>query len=301
MAATDAPALYIAHDDDTVIVSALPLTVAGGRAETFVWGKVVEISPADAPAVPATARQVRGLGVVVIVGGFGLNCAGFQQGLLVGLLGLVLVLVGFARGVAVRPGVIAAPQLQARPEQHHVLVHDADREVFSDAVELGQRASATWPLLGDLIDVAAAEWLLTHALLDLAGALEQRQELRELRGDVAGHVGRRSPADPQVRDLSARLAAADVALAGLDDDIERRVGGLRAVAVAGEEFVRDEEVRDLTRRVDEAIGRLASVDSPGSQDSGAELAGHLEAVLRAYRELADQRGSDGEPTSAAGV
>lgn len=206
--------------------------------------------------------------------------------LLVGgaLLGGLFILVGVAAGGGValsgwrrRPGVISAPRLGSDREQHHVLVDDRDRKVFSDAVDLCQRTSETWPALGALIDVPIAEQQLARALFDLAGALERRQELRELHAELAKHDG--------AFELAPRIMKATSALAELDEQVTRRLAALNAVAVAGEELIRDQEIDALAREADEALARLTSAGPEIASDAGAELAERTEAVLRAYREL----------------
>src|SRR5690349_13254240 len=130
------PSLYVAHDDELVIVSRLPLEVVGGRGLSFGWGSVVEVTPADQPGDrgPVTG-VVYGLAIFSgVLGGL----------LLVGgaVLGGLFILVGVAAGGGMalsgwrrRPGVISAPRLGSDREQHHVLVDDRDRKVFSDAID----------------------------------------------------------------------------------------------------------------------------------------------------------------------
>jgi len=270
-----APALYVAHDDKLVIVSTLPLEVVGGRGVTFGWGSVLEVTPADPPGDRGPMiGVVFGLGTVgaaLLLGG-----AAAVGGGLLGM-GLVAGLGSAWHRWRKRPGVISAPQLQSNRDQHHVLVDEADRKVFSDAIDLCQRTSETWPSLGALIDVPLAERQLAHALFDLAGALERRQELQELRAELAEHDG--------AFELAPRMAKATTALAALDDEVARRLATLNAVAVAGEELIRDEEIDALGRQADETLARLTSAEPSTVPDAGSELAERTEAVLRAYREL----------------
>ena len=272
------PSLYVAHDDELVIVSRLPLEVAGGRGLSFGWGSVVEVTPADEPADRGPFEGLLyGFALIFgIVGGLMLLGGALVGGLLV-LAGIA------AAGGAVlyrmrrRPGVISAPSFESDRAQHHVLVDDRDREVFSDAIDLCQRTSETWPALGALIDVPMAERQLAQALFDLAGALERRQEIRELHAELARHDG--------AFELAPRMAKATSTLAELDGEVTQRLAALHAVAVAGEELVRDQEIEALAREADEALARLASAGPGISADVGSELAERTEAVLRAYREL----------------
>ncbi|GIM89565.1 hypothetical protein [Paractinoplanes toevensis] len=272
------PALYVAHDDRLVIASRLPLGVVGGRGLSFRWGSVVEITPADRPGDPGPLTGVLyGLGFILGLAGVLLVVGG-------ALGGGLLVLAGMATGggpalhrYRQRPGVISAPRLSGDREQHHVLIDERDRKVFSDAIDVCQRASETWPALGALIDVPIAERQLAHALFDLAGALERRQELRELHAELTEHDG--------AFELAARTIRATAALAELDDEVSRRLATLDTVAVAGEELIRDQEIAALAREADETLARLTSTGPANETDAGSELAERTEAVLRAYREL----------------
>ncbi len=272
------PALYVAHDDKMVIVSRLPLEVVGGRGISYGWGSVLEVTPADPPGETAPLAVVLyGLAAILgIAGGVTLLANPLAGGVLV----LVAALAG--GGAALhswrqRPGVISAPSLESGREQHHVLVEARDRQVFSDAIDLCQRTSETWPALGALIDVPLAERQLAQALFDLAGALERRQELRELHAELAQHDG--------AFELAPRMLKATDALAELDDEVAQRLATLHAVAVAGEELIRDQEIDALVRDADEALARLTSAGPAMMPDAGSELAERTAAVLRAYREL----------------
>ena len=272
------PSLYVAHDDKMVIVSRLPLAVVGGRGLSFRWGSVLEVTPAEPPGERGPLTVVLySLGAIFGLFGGLLLLGGVPEG------GLpVLVAVGAGGGAALyrwrqRPGVIAAPLLESDRAQHHTLVDDRDRKVFSDAIDLCQRTSETWPSLGALIDVPVAERQLAQALFDLAGALERRQELRELHADLAEHDG--------AFELAPRMAKATAALAELDAEVSQRLATLNAVAVAGEELIRDQEIGALAREADEALARLTSAGPAIAPDAGSELAERTEAVLRAYREL----------------
>ena len=272
------PSLYVAHDDKLVIVSRLPLEVVGGRGLSFGWGSVVEVTPAEQPGDQRPLTGVPyGLGIIFGIVGVLLLLGGAPWGGLLVLLGVAAgggtALYGWRR----RPGVISAPRLGSDREQHHVLFDDRDRKMFSDAIDLCQRTSETWPALGALIDVPMAERQLAQALFDLAGALERRQELRELHAELAKHDG--------AFELAPRMVKATSALAEVDDEVAQRLATLNTVAVAGEELIRDQEIDALAREADEALARLTSAGPAIVADAGSELAERTEAVLRAYREL----------------
>jgi len=143
--------------------------------------------------------------------------------------------------------------------------------------EVVRRALMQGRLTGELVDVPIAERQLAQALFDLAGALERRQELRELHAELSRHDG--------AAELAPRVAKAASVLAELDDEVTRRLAALNAVAMAGEELIRDQEIGALASEADAALDRLTSAGPAIGADAGSELAERTEAVLRAYREL----------------
>ncbi|NJC71240.1 hypothetical protein HC031_16185 [Planosporangium thailandense] len=291
MGAVDPPMLYVAHDDQMVIVSTLPLRIRGGRAETFRWGSVVEISPADPGEDTVGVRELRRFAVLLLVVAVLFACVRSGWWLIPALGGTVCLAASVVGGWLRREGAILAPEIDRRPDEHRVLIDDEDREAFSEAIDLGERISKTWPALHGLIDTAAAGRQLAHALWELAGLLERRQDLREVRDDLAEKDHDGLPADsPAVRELRAQREKVAAALADLDADVHRRLSDLTATALAGENFLREQEIGELIRDTDQRLAELTPHDLPGGPESGAALAEHTQAVLAAYRDLTDKYG-----------
>ena len=184
------------------------------------------------------------------------------------------------------PGVLAAPELEQRRAEHHVLIDAEERSTFAEAMDVARRIVAVWPRLHDLVDAQAAELLVANALRELAGVLERRQSMRELRDDLGTQRLDDLPADnPAVLSLTDRRSRVAAALTSLDAEVERRMTDLRTTAVAGENFVREREIGAVTASADRELARLTPVDLPGTADPGTELAARTDAVLTAYREL----------------
>ncbi|GAA1618471.1 hypothetical protein [Actinoplanes couchii] len=279
------PSLYVAHDDRMVIVSRLPLKIAGGSGYSYSWGDVLELTPADqgvrrGPWVGFLYILRAVIGIFIASNLIGLVSSNDVLPALAVAAGVTLAVLGWRR----KPGVIEAPHLGTDRAEHHVLVEDQDRMVFSDAIDLCRRTSETWPALGDLIDVPTAKRQLAQALFDIAGVLERRQELRELHDELAEHAG--------APELAPRLAKATEALVDVDDELTRRLATLNAVAVTGEQLIHDERIGALAREADEVLTRLASPPPAAVPDAASELAERTEAVLRAYRELTDRAPAD---------
>ncbi|BCB90889.1 hypothetical protein Psuf_082020 [Phytohabitans suffuscus] len=118
------------------------------------------------------------------------------------------------------------------------------------------------------------------------------------RAEAAGHLDRQphhglTADNPAVRELLARRERLTGALSSLDADVARRVAGLEATAVAGESFLREREIHQMTSRVDRTLANLAPGELAGAPDSGVELADEVEAVLAVYRELDERYGAGG--------
>jgi hypothetical protein len=282
----DLPMLYVAHDDTMAIVSVLPLKIRGGRADTYRWGSVLEISPAPPGEGMDVRAMCRFVAYILLAFSVLLMCGHVQWWPVILLVGFVILGVAAVYPVGRTAGVILAPELHRRRDDHKVLVDEDDRAAMSEAIDIGERISSAWPALQGMVDTAVAERLLAHALWELAGVLERRQGLREMRDDLAEQHHDDLPADSRAaRDLLAQREKVTSALAGLDAEVDRHLGDLTATAVAGENFIREQEIGKLVRDADEKLAKLAPHDLPAESKSGARLADQTEAVLTAYREL----------------
>ncbi|WP_127500782.1 hypothetical protein [Actinoplanes solisilvae] len=235
------PILYVAHDDELTIVSWLPLKVTAGRWRSLSWGRVVQLTPAEkGPDRRRLTRALYGGGVASVVLGGAYLAGGAVGGAVLAFLGVAAVTGGWGYGWWQRPGVISAPRLESDRDQHHVLTGARDRALFAQAADLCRRSAETWPALGALVDVPVAERQLAQAMFDLAGALEKRQELRELHAGLAEHDG--------ASELAGHVATTTTVLAEFDTEIRRRLATLAAVVKAGEDFIRDQEIAELASR-----------------------------------------------------
>jgi hypothetical protein len=291
VAPVDPPALYVAHDERMAIVSILPLKIQGGGAETYRWGSILEISPAPPGEGVDVRSTFRFAAYILLALSVLLICAQVRWWPVILMIGFVTLVIAVAYPAQRKAGVILAPEMHRRRDDHKILIDDDDRAAMSEAIDIGERISQTWPLLQGLVDTTAAERLLAHALWELAGVLERRQGLREMRDDLAGQHHDDLPADSRAaRDLLAQREKVAAALAGLDAEVDRHVADLTAAAIAGENFIREREIGQLVRETDERLAMLAPHDLPGEQKSGAELADQTQAVLTAYRDLTTRYG-----------
>lgn len=284
--------LFVARDDTVVVVSNAPLKLAGGRADTHRWGSVLEISPPESGNLPMIERVAGWSAFWLFVATILPVAAGMAWWPVPLLFSVIAVAVRVFVPWLRQPGVVPVPDPDQRPAGCHLLFDDEDREIFLGAMDLGERAFRTWPLLGDLVDAPVAQRLMAHALFDLAAILERRQGLRELLDLVAERAPEAAEHDgPAARRLQRQEEEITASLTELDSEIDRRIADLTAVAVAGESFIREREMSELARDVDQALVELRPEELPSQQDPGAELADQTEAVLSAYRELNVRYGS----------
>jgi hypothetical protein len=93
------------------------------------------------------------------------------------------------------------------------------------------------------------------------------------------------PDNPVVITMQAQQNRIVAGLAALDAEVERRMADLTAAAVAGESFIREQHIGELTASVDAELSRLAPLELPGATDPGEDLAAGTQLVLAAYRDL----------------
>lgn len=286
MKPADRPALYVAQDDTMDIISAVPLRIEGGGADLHRFGAILQLTPGTGEDAGSPAQVGRGFALFLLLIAAAMVFAEMSWW----PVPVVLAVAGWqaseywARHQG--PGVLAAPELEQRRSEHHVLIDTEDRITFAEAIGVARRIVDVWPHLHGLVDSDAAELLVANALRELAGVLERRQSMREMRDDLSTQRLDDLPADnPAVLNLADRRGRVAAALTSLDAEVERRMTDLRTTAVVGENFVREREIGAVTDSVDRELARLVPVDLPGPADPGTELAGRIDAVLAAYREL----------------
>jgi hypothetical protein len=287
------PSLYIGHDRAMTVVSTQPLKVERGGAGTIRWGRVAELIPGGPAAGFTTARRLLALSIALFAVAAGIAAFGTAWAWLPALAAAaVLVASGSLEGKQRRPGAILAPEFDRQAEQTVLLVDRQARDDMWAAINVGKRIWWALPALAGMVDTDATERLLASALFDLAKVLKQRQEVRGLVNELGQQRHHGLPADsPAVRKLVAQRDRLTQALSDLDADVARRMAGLEATAVAGETFIREREIHQVTDRVDQTLASLAPSGFPGTPDSGVELADEVEAVLAVYRELNERYGA----------
>ncbi|GAA4243275.1 hypothetical protein [Dactylosporangium darangshiense] len=284
------PRLYVATDRTKVIVARWPLDTSRKCARRE-WAGVVEVDANRVVAdrfrgeLNALAARSKPLAALALLSAVVASCMGSWTWVLV----LFVVAFAIAIGGALPPS-SASAFVDARYARRHPGDHvflDASKEggTFLHILPTAERAASTWPELRGLIDEQEVGPLLTDGLWDLAQRLERRQAVRKALASLTVQDKAALPSFSSVfRDLVAKQAQARKLLAELDAEVEMKSAQLRAAAEVGEAFIAERRVADRLRAVDEVLRDDAS-HAIGAGEQTELLAGQVEAVVRAYREL----------------
>jgi hypothetical protein len=314
---------WLLSDAERTVVSTRPVSVPGGRRTRRGW--LVEVTM---PAGNRLGRHGVLLSTrVVTVLGLGLLCAVFTVADLlvparVACLALLAAFVwtgvayrrtnrlaalvrggsapGPATGSAPAPrtlrlitssvrrritGSVTAGDAHSADGDVHVLTSTEDRQDLYRGLRLAERIwtdRAVLHLDGDAGPVLGA------AVRDLAGALVQRQRLREIWNGIDRHDDAGLPHDsPAVLAARQQGERADALWADLDREVNVHLGSLTAAAESGASLIREIELGNAARRTRVAL------DSLGAPSSSAPVTGlGAEAFANAYRDLATRYGRD---------
>ncbi|GIE30034.1 hypothetical protein Ait01nite_030790 [Actinoplanes italicus] len=275
--------LHAGVDAEKVVVSPYPIKVRSGVVRRERTGTLVETVPrmpsgrSREDRVTFAARLALPLLFVSAV----LAASGFSWWLAAGGSAVLVAAMWRRQARAAQEAAFAVP----RDGESRVLWSVPERAAFAGALDASRRVRRTWPALDGMIDPVLADRSLTRALGELADVLARRQELRRLRGDLAGVRDADIPMDsPAKLAADAARERADVAWREAGDAANRILGSIDAAARAGEGFIRERQVAATARHAERTLARVAGV--PATADSGPDLAGRTEAVIAAYRDLA---------------
>ncbi len=277
--------LWIASDDEQVVVALCPLRISGEQLK-HEWGNLTDLRVL--PPLPRSSGA-DGLPVATLLAvslGGALCFSGAPPMVALILAGLAALVV-YARSLRKDlPGRVVAPGLKKYPDIHRVLDAPEEREDFLDLVELAERVGQVLPALNGMVDPADSAKALAQALWDGADILNRRKELRSVveglkRHDHAGL----SEASRAVQYLAAQRTKASDLLEQVDAELARLAANLEAAAIAGENFSREQELLDAALQAEETLVGLASQELIAGSDASEQLAEETSAVLDAYREL----------------
>jgi hypothetical protein len=287
--------LYVARDDKVTAVSRGRLRMSGAHPVRRDWRALVEVTA----STPSPRRSPADAALVVLppvlAGSLTAAFAPVEAGFAVG--GVVFFAMSYLgpliRGrAALSSGPLLlssrAGRAALRPHRADTLLlsSPAERAALDHAIATADGIVETWPALGSLIDVPAAEGMLAEALWEIAGVLSRRQELSRVLADLSRpEFAAVATTGQTARELHAHLKATRAALSRIEMDLSRREASLRRAREAGRDFIRDQDLRRAIRAADESL-RAGPEDFPGGPaDPGADLAEHTQSVLAAYREL----------------
>lgn len=283
--------LYVGADENAFVVSSRPLKLAAGRGLRRRHGSMVEVVPVE-PGGPSLRGVAAPLVAFLAALNLLLTALGLPWALPAAVSAVVLVVIIRALQRANARGVLAAPAAG----DGHVLHAWADRETMARCLTVAKRIRRTWPGLRHMIDPAQADPQLARALAGLAGVLARRQEIRRLREELAAVRADGLAADsPAVRALREQRDQVEALWCDVDAEVEQHATRLRATAVAGEQLIREQQVGRTASDASVAVARLSAgreVAAALTEDApGRDLADRTEAVIAAYRDLADRYGA----------
>ncbi|MGX6601824.1 hypothetical protein ACWKSP_06770 [Micromonosporaceae bacterium Da 78-11] len=275
--------LHIGIDTEKIVVAPYPLKLRTGRARRRRDGSVTEVLPLEPSG---RSREVRltfaaRVSLPLIFLSAGLFALGLPWWPAAAATGAVLGLIWRRQAQAARPGTFALP----RDDEGRVLRSPEERAAFDRAVVVSRRVRRTWPALPDMIDPVVADRALTRALDDLATLMTRRQEIRRLRAELSGVRRQDVPADsPAVAALATQRDRVEQLWLETGDEANRILRSINAAALAGETFLREQEIGETARAAELVLAELTVGAPPAG--TGPELADRTEAVISAYRELA---------------
>lgn len=275
--------LHIGIDTEKIVVAPSPLKMRTGRARRERTGSVTEVLPVRPSGRSREVRLtfVARLALPLIFVSAALFAAGLPAWLSAGAAVAAIAEIWRRQARASRPGIVAVP----RDDRARVLRSPEERAAFDRAVVVSRRVRRTWPALPDMIDPVAADRALTLALDDLAGLMSRRQDIRRLRAELAGVRRQDVPADsPAVAALTAQRVRVEQLWQETGEQANRILRSINAAALAGETFLREQQIGATARAAEAVLAELTL--GPAPAEDGPELADRTEAVITAYRELA---------------
>lgn len=250
--------LWIAADNTRTVAAMAPLKVSRPSVKQE-WGSITDLR-----AVPVAQNSPNVAGIIVlvtlvVVGAFGL-CLSGAPFLVIFILAALVLGAGLAATLSkAPPAQVVAPDEAAFPELHRTFEKTEERTDFFELVRLAERAGRSLPAVEDVIDPVEGGQLLAQAVWEAADVLSRRQQLRpQVVRQQHQQVPTASTNSPAANSLAEQREKARALWDQTQAEFSRIQTALELAAVASENAVHDPDA--------------------------------LEAVLEAYRELADVYG-----------
>jgi hypothetical protein len=277
-------ALWIGREKERTVVALRPMTLSGSKSEPDDADRVSRTVVPASTKVKSSGNAVRFLMVLLAaVGALGFCIAGAPWPVRIGLSLLALIL--FIRFVN-SSDELTVEQLQRFPDEHVILEHSYDRSEFDEIAGLAERIDQRTEAFQQVIPQAEVGETLARALWDTARLVARQQDIRKVIEDLDRQDTSRLPAgSAAVRDLAVQRERAAAALDGGQAELRRRNVAFEALAHSGDEFVREQEIREATRRAGDVLTGFGAAGAGGPQDEPDRLAHHTLAVVEAYAAL----------------
>ncbi|MEU4772678.1 hypothetical protein [Micromonospora sp. NPDC023644] len=189
---------------------------------------------------------------------------------------------------------VTLKRLERFPDDHVILRDRSGRTRFNKIEDLGRRIDRNTPLLQRIIPREDANYTLVHALWEGARLVAWHQNVRAAIVELSRqNTTRLPPGSAELRQQSAERERTMALRGDIESQLYELCARLETLADAGDEFLREQKNRQVTRRAQERLADVGSSATGGRLGMVDELADHTLALLQAYEELTEAYVSTG--------
>ncbi|MER7333512.1 MULTISPECIES: hypothetical protein [unclassified Micromonospora] len=287
--------MWIGRLEAQTVVALRPMIVPGSRngEPSKPGGPFRKVIPADTKLATGRGTAMAALLLLAITGAFVSCLGGAAWPVWIGLLVLAIVCLVML-GTSTSSGV-TLKRLERFPDEH-VILHDRHgRARFNMIEDLGRRIDRNTPLLQRIIPREDANYTLVHALWEGARLVAWHQNVRAAIVELSRqNTTRLPPGSVELRQQSAERERTMALRGEIESQLDELRTRLEALADAGDEFIREQKNRQVTRRAQERLADAGTSANGGRLGMADELANHTLALLQAYEELTEAYANTGD-------
>ncbi|MET8832889.1 hypothetical protein ABZV78_03085 [Micromonospora sp. NPDC004540] len=281
-------ALWIGRLENQTVVALRPMIVPGSKnGETTKPGDPSrKVIPADTKIAAGRENTMTVLLLLSVVGALISCLGGADWSVRIGLVVLALILVVLI-GISTSGGV-TLKRLEEFPDEHVILRDRHGQARFSKIEDLGLRIDRNSPVLLQIIPREDADHTLVHALWEGARLVAWHQNVRATIVDLSSQNTTRLPPDSaELRQQTVERERTIALRRDIESQLEALHTRLKALADAGDEFIRERKDRQVTRHAQEALANSGTAAVGSGLGMTDELADHTLTLLQAYEELTE--------------
>lgn len=270
-------ALWVGREEDRTIVALRPMTLSGSKSgQSDEKGALSRTVVPEGTTVKSGGGFTAFLTLLAVAGALASCIAGTPWAVRIGLVVLAFIL--FACSANLASGEVTVARLQ--PDEHLIFDHPDDRQQVDRLTDFAKRIDHKAPALQQVIPQAEARETLARALWQGTGLLARQRDVRAVIDDLDEQDTNGLPSDSvAVRELAAQRERALLALDGLKAELEELESVFAAVVEASDEFAREQEIREATRRAEDVLAGFAAPGRVSPEDESDRLANHTLAVV----------------------